>query len=223
MVREIVIDSAFLRFGEREVLRGAHLRLRRGTVTGLLGRNGCGKSCLLKMLTGQLSAQHAYVGVDGEHQPDLYAVPGLLNYLPQRTVHPPALRLAQLVEYYRIPAAAFWTTAATTIFPDPTIRMGTLSGGQQRLFETLLVLAADTAFTLLDEPFSHIMPVHIDYLREIISTARRRKGILVTDHQYRHVLDLSDELYLLYSGTTRIIKAEKELVQYGYIKESRDR
>ncbi len=94
---EILLDSVYLSFGTNEVLRGAYLRMKKGQVTGMLGRNGTGKSCLLKILTGQLRPENLYFGVDGVYTKDLYAVPGLINYLPQHTCPPHGLQPSKIL------------------------------------------------------------------------------------------------------------------------------
>ncbi len=214
---EILLDSVFLSFGANDVLRGAHLKMIKGEVTGMLGRNGTGKSCLLKILTGQLRPENLYIGVDGKYTKDLYSVPGLINYLPQHTCHPNGLRLRKILALYGVDVAAFMAEHGT-LFPEENPRFGELSGGIKRLFEVLLLLAADTHFTLLDEPFSHIMPIHLDYVRAVIQQRAKTKGVLVTDHKYQHVLDLANTLYLIYEGTSRIISGREDLVRYGYIR-----
>jgi ABC-type multidrug transport system ATPase subunit len=214
---EILLDSAFLSFGNNEVLRGAHLRIKKGQVTGMLGRNGTGKSCLLKIMTGQLRPENVYIGVNGAFMKDLYSVPGLINYLPQHTCHPNDLRLRKILDIYGVNTNEFLAEHGD-LFPGEDPRFGALSGGTKRLFEVLLLLAADTHFTLLDEPFSHIMPVHIEYVSQCIRRYAVKKGVLVTDHKYEHVLDLADSLYLIYNGTSRIIKGREDLVEYGYLR-----
>lgn len=213
---EILLDSAFLSFGANEILRGATLRLRRSQVTGLLGRNGCGKSCLLKILTGQLRADNVYIGVDGVFQRNLYSRPGLINYLPQHHCHPPSLRMMELVVFYGIDPDIF-SGLHGHLFPAQNLRFHELSGGTRRLLEVLLVLEAKTHFTLLDEPFTHIMPLHIEYVQAVIRRQSADKGILVTDHKYQHVLDLADSLYLMHSGTNVMITEPEDLVRLGYV------
>lgn len=214
----ILIDSVFQAYGTQEVLRGASLQLQQGKITGLLGRNGCGKSTLLKILIGEQQADNVYIGVDGVFARHLYDKPGLINYLPQRGCHPRQLSLQKLVTLYGVSPDTFFADNAS-LFPSPSLKLKALSGGQARLFEVLLVLAAPVQFTLLDEPFSHIMPVHVEYVKARIRQASQQRGVLVTAHQYKHVMELSDQLYLLHSGTTTVIKEESELVRLGYLKE----
>lgn len=214
---EILLDSVFLAFGTNEVLRGAHLRLQKGQVTGMLGRNGAGKSCLLKVLTGQLHPENLYIGVNGTFTRNLFSVPGLINYLPQHTCHPNDMTLDRILSLYGVNTPGFMARHRH-LFPNAGLHFGQLSGGTKRLFEVLLLLAADTHFTLLDEPFTHIMPLHIAYVSDEIRRCSARKGILVTDHKYEHVLHLADTLYLVFDGTSKIVEGRNDLVHYGYIR-----
>lgn len=215
-MKEVVIDSVFHAFGKQEVLRGSAMRLQTGQVTGLLGRNGCGKSTLLKILTGGLAADNAYIGINGVHTRHLFQQPGLINYLPQYSCHPPSLSLHKLVALYGLDAEAFFTEFAAFL-PEPAAIFGQLSGGQSRLFEILLLLRAPADFTILDEPFSHIMPAHVEIVKKLIKASGKERGMLITDHQYRHVLDLSDTLYLMHSGTTAVVLEKEDLVRLGYV------
>ena len=83
----------------------------------------------------------------------------------------------------------------------------------------LLLLHADTAFSLFDEPFSGIMPVHVETLADEMRQTKLRKGLLVTDHRYAAVLPLCDVVYLLRQG--RLVKLEGDfetaLRDYGYL------
>lgn len=213
----IIIDSVFRKFGHHEVLRGATLRLESGKITGLLGRNGSGKSTLLKILTGTLRADHAWIGLNGRPLRNLYQTVGLINYLPQHDFHPDHLSLRELLLFYRVDAAPFLTENAL-LFPDAQQPISELSGGMRRLFAVLLLLAAPTRFTILDEPFTHLMPLHLALVCQRIRECARRKGLLVTDHQYHHVRTLSDKCYLLHSGTTTEVKTPEQLVRLGYLR-----
>jgi ABC-type lipopolysaccharide export system ATPase subunit len=72
---------------------------------------------------------------------------------------------------------------------------------------------------LLDEPFSHLSPVFIDKIKPLLLAEKRHKAIVITDHMYRHILDVSEELYLLKNGSTQLIKNKKALEDYSYLQE----
>jgi ABC-type lipopolysaccharide export system ATPase subunit len=94
-----------------------------------------------------------------------------------------------------------------------------VSGGQRRLFEVLLVLYSRHPFCILDEPFSGLMPVHVEKLKEIFRIEKQRKGIIITDHLHRHIRDIADDLYVLTNGETYRVTEEEQLVELGYLNE----
>lgn len=212
----IYIDSVFLNFNTVKVLRGINLVFKANKVTGLLGRNGCGKSCLLKIITGHLKPQSKYLKYQDKVLTDLYKIQGLINYAPQHEFHPKSIQLKTLLKLYGIKAAHFFNQYP---FLEAlyTEKMGHLSGGERRLIEVCLVLESDSKFTILDEPFMHIMPKYIDLVKERIVANSSRKGILVTDHLYENVLDISGSLYLMKGGILQVINNKVDLQQYGYI------
>lgn len=213
----IKVDSVFLNFGSKQVLRGISLEFNKNQVVGVLGKNGCGKSCLLKIITGQIQPHSKRMEYGGEVMDDLYKEKGLINYLPQHEFHPKSLMLRKLLELYGIDQDHFFTE-----YPFLKARLNsrfhTMSGGERRMVEVLLVLESESKFSILDEPFTHVMPKYIDLLKERICELKTRKGIVITDHQYQNVLDISDRSLLISEGTIREIKEVEDLRLYGYIR-----
>ena len=216
MNQGIYIDSVFLSFGDQKILRGIYLELEFQQITGILGSNGSGKSCLLKIITGQLKPQSKHLKFNGKRLDHLYKEKGLINYLPQHECHPKSARLHQLIRYYGIDLDAF-------VYHYPAMqrqlktRFSDLSGGDRRIVEVLICIEAPSKLTILDEPFTHIMPLQVEVVKKAIKRVKSRKGIVITDHQYRHVLEISDCLYLLKEGRLEQISDEKDLKQKGYI------
>ena len=73
---------------------------------------------------------------------------------------------------------------------------------------------------MLDEPFSQIMPLHVSKIKSLISDEKNSKGILITDHLYQHIIDLSDSLYVVDNETIYLTREVSDLVKYGYIHNS---
>ncbi|UOQ99461.1 ATP-binding cassette domain-containing protein [Hymenobacter sp. 5317J-9] len=211
-------DGIRIAFGGRQVLGSIYLQVQTGQIVGLLGRNGSGKSVLLQTIFGARAVADASVRVNGRRVVPAFREPGLLNYLPQEPLLPPSLPLARAAALLGVDIEA-----ATARFPElrPQFRqsIGELSGGAGRLVQALLLLHANTAFSLFDEPFSGVMPVHVETLAEEMLRAKTRKGLLITDHRYAEVLPLCDMVYLLHQG--RLLKLEgdvrEQLRDYGYL------
>ena len=211
-------DGIRLAFGPRQLLTDVYLRLQTGQIAGLLGRNGCGKSTLLQTVFGARTVPDASVRLNGHRTVPAFQTPGLLNYLPQAPLLPPHLTLRQAAQLLQVDPEK-----ATANFPELRQHLGQrpaqLSGGTARLLQVLLLLHAPTAFSLFDEPFTGVMPVHIEVLAEEMQRAKHRKGLLLSDHRYAEVLALCDVVYLLHQG--RLLKLgsdpEAELRDYGYL------
>lgn len=93
---------------------------------------------------------------------------------------------------------------------------GELSGGEKRVIETYLVLMSSSKIILLDEPFSHIAPLYIEKIKQLIVHEKQHKVIVITDHLYKHIVDLSDDIYLIKDGFSKKIKKLEELEFYKY-------
>jgi ABC-type lipopolysaccharide export system ATPase subunit len=216
MIHRLAIDSVELAFGELEVLQGAYLGVQTGEVVGMLGRNGSGKTCLMKIIYGVLPCRYRTLKIDDVYTHRAYCQKGLIRYAPQFNYVPAGLRLERAFEEYDMDMAGFLRD-----FPEMEKcrknRFGELSGGERRLAEIYLALATPVAFALLDEPFSLVMPLHIGRIKELILREKENKGIIITDHMYRHILEISDRVYLLANKGVYAVKNAEELQRLGYV------
>jgi len=210
------VDSVQLAFNGRKILRDVYLHCTQGEVIGLLGRNGSGKSSLLKIIFGTLTPSYKYVSID-----DIFICKGYhknrIAYLPQHNYLPNGIRIMELAKI--LIDQKFWNIFSNlSIYKDHFHKKPEqLSGGELRQLEMLMILYSKSDFILLDEPFTHVTPVQADYFKEIIKTVSKTKGIIVTDHQYNNVLDVSDKIVLLNDGYTKHIKHVDELITYHYL------
>lgn len=169
------IDSVMLEFGGRTILSDVYMCFETGRVTGILGRNGTGKSCLLKIIFGTLHAQYATVRFDGNKVVNAYKNRQMIRYLPQRSFIPGYLTLGKVAKMFCAgPRSVF------DDFPDlldaADKRFSRFSFGEKRLIETLLVLKSDSQFVLLDEPFSFLMPSMLRNSGRSWKLRNRRRG-----------------------------------------------
>lgn len=149
------IDSAELAFGERRILSGVYLLVETGGVTAVLGRNGCGKSCLMKILSGSLKAGFCSMRIDGKWHRRFTEKE--IRYLPQHPFIPGWLRLERALGDFRLQREDLERWFPEFISLRGT-RIGELSGGEQRILECFIILRSPARFILLDEPFSQIAP-----------------------------------------------------------------
>jgi ABC-type lipopolysaccharide export system ATPase subunit len=216
MTHKLEADSVQLRFGEREILTNIYLKCETGKITGLLGRNGQGKSCLMKVIHGTLQCEKS-VRIDDRPQVEVFRRPDLLLYLPQFNFIPKSLSLKRVFQDFSLDYNLF-----TKRFPEFSSNyqssIGSLSGGGQRLVELYIIVKSKTKFVLLDEPFTHLSPIQIENVTELMLEEKKNKGWLITDHMYRHVLDLCDNLYVLANGRTQLVENASEFDVPGYLK-----
>ena len=215
---KLEFDSIMLEFEMHRVLSAVHMACNTGEVVGVLGRNGSGKSCLMRIVFGSMAAQSKSVRIDGQYLTGDYMRKKRIAYLPQHDLLPDSITFATALNLFGVKAERIERS-----FPELMdflkYKPHQVSGGQRRIFEALLILFSDHPFCFLDEPFSGIMPVHAEQLSEIICAEKSRKGIIVSDHLHRQVRAIADRLYVLANGKTYSIQSEAQLVELGYLLE----
>ena len=92
-----------------------------------------------------------------------------------------------------------------------------LSGGERRYLEVLLILSLPVPFVLLDEPFSAIEPIYKVEIQEMINSSRKEKGVILADHDYNCLMDVSDRVVLLDKGVCRWITEKYQLIEFNYL------
>lgn len=210
------VDSVQLEFDSRKILQDVYLQCQQGQIIGLLGRNGSGKSSLLKIIFGNLKPAYKYVSINDEYIHKGYHN-NRIAYLPQHSYLPKSIKIAELAK--TLVDDFYWDEfTELSIFKDHYKKTADdLSGGELRKLETMLVVYNKADFVLLDEPFTHISPLQTEEFIPILKRCAQRKGIIITDHQYYNVLKVSDHIILLNNGSTKHINSVDELVSYGYI------
>jgi lipopolysaccharide export system ATP-binding protein len=200
-------------FVGRKVVRGVSLSLRRGEAVGLLGPNGAGKTTVFYMITGLIKADAGRIQFDGHditHLPMYQRARLGIGYLPQEAsifrglnvedniravlevVEPSKKKreheLDKLLDEFNI----------ARLRKTPSIA---LSGGERRRTEIARALATRPAYMLLDEPFAGIDPIAVGDIQELVRHLTERDiGVLITDHNVRETLGLTDRAYIIYAG-----------------------
>jgi lipopolysaccharide export system ATP-binding protein len=183
-------------FGSRKVVKGVSLYVRRGEAVGLLGPNGAGKTTVFYMITGLIKADRGRVlGI---------------GYLPQEasifrglTVEDNIRSVLEIVEPNRRRREADLNDLLeefniTKLRKTPSIA---LSGGERRRVEIARALASRPNYMLLDEPFAGIDPIAVGDIQALVRHLTSRGiGVLITDHNVRETLGLTDRAYIIYSG-----------------------
>ena len=202
------------RYGKKIVVDGVNLELKKGEIVGLLGPNGAGKTTTFHMITGMIQPNKGRIYLGEEDITDLpmykRARKGI-GYLAQEpsifsklTVED---NLRLVLEMTNLPKTV-QKEKLEKILEDLSItairksKGYNLSGGERRRVEISRALVIDPDFILLDEPFAGIDPIAVEDIQGIIHSLKKRGiGVLITDHNVRETLSVTDRAYLLYDGS----------------------
>tara|TARA_B100001113_G_C21081754_1_gene610254 strand:+ start:457 stop:1203 length:747 start_codon:yes stop_codon:yes gene_type:complete len=207
-------DNLKKRYGDKQVVKGVSLEINRGEVVGLLGPNGAGKTTTFYMITGMISPTEGNVYFDGDTITNLpmYKRARMgMGYLAQEpsifvklTVED-NLRLVLQVTSLDRKKQEERLEELLDEFSINHIRKNKammLSGGERRRTEIARSLIMNPDFILLDEPFAGIDPIAVEDIQGIVEILKNKGiGILITDHNVRETLSITDRAYLLYDGT----------------------
>lgn len=217
MIHKLEADSISIAYGNRPILSDVYIKCETGKVTGLLGRNGNGKTTLMNIIYGNGKPNYKSVRFDDVTVNDAFKRPELILYLPQFNFIPSGLTLKTIFQDFNLDFEDFENRFPEFIHKwKSTIK--SLSGGQRRLVEVYVIIKSKTQFVMLDEPFSHLSPIMVESILEMIEEEKSNKGFLITDHYYRNVVAISDDIYVLVNGKTHLTKDIREIEFLGYAK-----
>jgi lipopolysaccharide export system ATP-binding protein len=214
----LITKSLFKQYGKRLVVNDVSVAVQKGEIVGLLGPNGAGKTTTFYMITGMIKPTKGNILLNGEditelamyrrsrlgigylaQEPSIFGkltVENNLRLVLEMTNHPKEKR-EEIIE---------------NLLNDLSIQHirnnkgYNLSGGERRRVEICRTLALNPDFILLDEPFAGIDPIAVEDIQSIVHSLKNRDiGVLITDHNVRETLSITDRSYLLYEG--RILKS----------------
>ncbi len=214
------------RYRGRQVVNGLDLGVERGETVGLLGPNGAGKTTTFYMLVGLVAPNQGRIALEGK---DISRLPMHrrarrgIGYLAQEnsafrrlTVEQNLFSVLQWVPLTREERRARLEELIRE-FRLETVRhspAGVVSGGERRRMEIARALARTPSYLLLDEPFTGIDPIAVAELQDIILQLReKRMGMIITDHNVRETLRITDRSYIIYEGKILTSGTAEELLE----------
>jgi len=209
----LVAENLVRYYGRWRVVNEVTINVRRGEVVGLLGPNGAGKTTSFYMIVGLLRPNSGRILLEGDEitdQPMYRRARRGLGYLAQE---PSIFRrlsvrdnVMAVLETMKLSAAERETRLAR-LLEDLNLthlagrQASKLSGGERRRVEITRALAREPSYMLLDEPFVGIDPIAVSEIQDIVGRLRDRGlGVLITDHNVRETLRITDRAYIMYEG-----------------------
>jgi lipopolysaccharide export system ATP-binding protein len=212
-MNKITVDNLVKVFKKRRVVKGVSFDIEEGEVVGLLGPNGAGKTTSFYMIVGFIKADEGNIHLNGQeitHVPMFMRACMGIGYLPQESSVFQKLTVEQ-----NLMAVLENTSLSRKDRPQRTDQLldelhishvrkqkaYTLSGGERRRVEIARALATEPKFLLLDEPFAGVDPIAVFDIQSIIERLRGKGlGILITDHNVRETLRITDRAYIMNEG-----------------------
>lgn len=186
------------------VLDEMNLSVPKGKIVGLLGPNGCGKSTLIKMVSGLLVPNSGEIYVDGIEVSD--KTKALVSYLPERTYFNGLMKVRELLDYFEEFYSDFDSQKAYKLLADlnidPKAKLKTLSKGTKEKVQLILVMSRRAKLYLLDEPIAGVDPAAREYiLSTIVGNYAEDSTIIITTHLIADVEQvLDDYMFMTYGG-----------------------
>lgn len=211
------VDSISKDFGDKKVLSDIYLECKTREIVGVLGRNGTGKTTLLKIIFGIENAENKFVKLDNKVLNTKKSIFNNISYLSQSSSIP---------KYFSVNKSIRLSIEKTKIdefYNDEFIHkireksISHLSTGELRYLEIKIILFNNSKFCLLDEPFSGLSPIMIDKISLMLLQFANTKGIFITDHNYREIMKISTKIILIKNGKSIPIQDYNELIEHNYL------
>ena len=230
---QLVARQLVKTYGKRTVVKHVDFEVRRGEIVGLLGPNGAGKTTTFGLIVGLGKPNAGTISLDGQDITELpmYKRTRLgLGYLPQEpsvfrkmTVEENLKAVLQVRKELSPGAKEEVLEGLLEEFNLSQVRQQNghqLSGGERRRTEIARALALDPSFLFLDEPFAGVDPIAVGEIQSIVARLRSRNlGIIITDHNVRETLRITDRAYIMHLGEVLVSGSTEELAANSLARE----
>jgi lipopolysaccharide export system ATP-binding protein len=224
--REIRTEGLVRLYGKRRVVDGVSVIVHQGEIVGLLGPNGAGKTTTFYMIVGMIRASKRHIFLDNKdvsRKPMYKRARMGIGYLPQEASIFRKLTVGEnilaVLEYQRLGHKERMRRMRQLL---EELNVGhlekslgyTLSGGERRRVEIARALAIRPDFILLDEPFAGVDPIAVEDIQGIVAQLKTKGyGVLITDHNVRETMRITDRAYIMASGKILVSGTAKELAE----------
>ena len=226
----LIAKGLHKKYGSRMVVNNIDISVSRNEIVGLLGPNGAGKTTTFYMITGMIKPTKGDIFLDNNNitlDPMYKRARKGVGYLAQEPSIFSKLtvenNLKLVLEMRKDLSKEEQNEKIDSLLDDFSVsalrqnKGGTLSGGERRRVEIARSLCMDPDFILLDEPFAGVDPIAVEEIQSIVNSLKQRNiGVLITDHNVRETLSITDRSYLLFngqilkSGTSKFLANDEE-------------
>ncbi|MEE9348651.1 MAG: ATP-binding cassette domain-containing protein [Flavobacteriaceae bacterium] len=205
-------------YGKKRILYAVNLSCKTGDIIGMFGNNGSGKSTFLKIVFGLVKSSNSKLFVNAI--PILNSIESLkIAYLPQHNFFSKKLKVFQIIDLFFSDAIKQLEivrndTLISTLLNKKIVE---LSLGELKYLEVFIICYLPHPFLLLDEPFSMIDPLQKERIKALILKSSKTKGIIITDHYYEDVLQISTRNILIKNSEIIKIEDSNDLKKEAYL------
>jgi len=201
-------------FDNRQILKNINLKIPRGKIIGLLGKNGTGKTTLIKLINDLLTPTSGEVLINGE-KPGVKSKE-IISYLPERTYLDKEMTIRQAIKYFEEFYKNFSSEKAIKLLKDLDLdinsKISKMSKGMQEKLQLILVMSREAELYVLDEPLGGVDPATRDYILDtILSNFNEGASVIISTHLIADIERILDEVIFIDKGEIVLVSSADEL------------
>ena len=190
-------------FDNRVILDNVNIKIERGKIVGLLGKNGQGKTTLIKLINDLLTPTSGEVLINGK-KPSIESKK-IISYLPERTYFDKSMKVSDIIKYFKEFYDNFNEEKALKLLDDleldKSLRLAKMSKGMQEKVELILVMSREADLYILDEPLGGVDPATRDYILDtILSNFKDGASVIISTHLIADIERILDEVIFIDKG-----------------------
>ena len=201
-------------FDNKQILKDINLKIPRGKIIGLLGKNGTGKSTLIKLINDLLTPTSGEILINGE-KPGVKSKE-IISYLPERTYLDKEMTIKHVIKYFEEFYKNFDTQKAIKLLKDLNLdinkKISKMSKGMQEKLQLILVMSRNAELYVLDEPLGGVDPATRDYILDtILSNFSEGASVIISTHLISDIERILDEVIFIDNGEIILTSSADEL------------
>ena len=201
-------------FDNKPILKDINLKIPRGRIIGLLGKNGTGKSTLIKLINDLLTPTNGEILINGE-KPGVKSKE-IISYLPERTYLDKEMTIKQVIKYFEEFYKNFDSQKAIRLLKDLDLdinkKISKMSKGMQEKLQLILVMSRNAQLYILDEPLGGVDPATRDYILDtILSNFCDGASVIISTHLISDIERILDEVIFIDKGEVVLMSLADEL------------